>query len=215
MMWRKFFIFNCLCLVASMMGCATHKVNTELPPDKNKTIGQWEAKLIVEDLRQDKTHSLNLDVIAENPTRMRMEITGTLGVNVASVVVLNDLVKYSLHTQKKYLEGPTSDKSFMTFLKGSLDPRWFFAIFFDQPIPDKSWICKTNAQTQLIESCLRLADKILIRWYERLGELKKVEITGADFKVNIEVTDFKTNVQNLDKAFQLKIPESYKRYKIP
>ncbi len=245
---RKFIKNNLLCLAllantlliqAGCSGFRKKNASEVTMSDVTKKLGQWESKLIVEDLKQNKIHSLNLDVIAEYMQRMRLEITGTLGVNVASVVVLKDTVKYSLHTQKKYFEGPASDKSFSAFIKGALDPRWFYAVFFDRPIDDKNWNCKMNSKLNLVESCFRLSDRVQLIWLDRVSSAselnplnlstgnnsnalsademnkeKKILIQGEGFRVTIVVTDLKTNVQILDKTFQIKIPDSYTQYKI-
>jgi hypothetical protein len=183
--------------------CATQPVAYNSTKDE----GQWEAKAQIKNLQSGKADTISLDVISVKDQALRMEVSGTLGVHVASFLMKESDVSYSVHTQKKYYSGAVSEKSLRPLLRADIDPRWLYSIFFDSPL--KGWTCVGEP----IEKCQR-SDGTKVQWSERNGEKKRITISNQQFELQVLVKSFTTKVQSPDKAFSLDAPESYKRYKL-
>ncbi len=189
-----------------LIGCATQPVafNSE------KAQGQWDAKAQVHDLDKNKTDTVSLEVIAQKDHALRMEVSGPMGVHVASLLMKDSEISYAIHTQKRFISGPVSQKSLKPLLNVNLDPRWLYSIFFDSAV--EGWNCKNN-EAGLIEKC-ELADGSKIVWSDRVGEKKRITISNTQFEVQVLVKGFTTKVQSPEKAFSLVSPDGYKKYKL-
>jgi hypothetical protein len=197
-------------IVLVLVGCAS------APPvqyNEAKNQGTWQAKVQVRDLKTNKSNILSMEVISEKNQAMRMELTGTLGARVASLLMKDQGISYAVHTQKKYYSGSVTEKSLLPLLKVELDPRWLYSVFFDQALQGSGWKC-SNDNKNLVEKCEQAKTNYSILWSERQGENKRVVIQGADFEINVLVKDFSTKVQSPEKAFSLEAPANYKRYKL-
>lgn len=175
--------------------------------NSSKDEGQWEAKAQIKDLQSGKSNTIGLDVMSVKNQALRMEVSGTLGVHVASFLMRNSEVSYSVHTQKRYFSGPVSERSLRPLLKADIDPRWFYSIFFDEPL--RGWSCAGNP----VEKCQR-PDGTMVSWSERNGEKKRITISNQQFELQVLVKNFMTKVQAPERAFSLDAPDGYKRYKL-
>lgn len=189
-------------------GCATQQKFLV-----NKRVGQWESKVQISDFSEKKTYSLNMNVVAEKPDLFRAEISGTLGVSVASVLLNKEQLSYAIHRTKKFYFGTTSDQALKPVLRVHLNPKYLVNIFFDEAIEEPGWKCQKN-QNHFVESCFRETDNFSILWSERNGENKRVFIKNDKFEMQIVVKSFQTKVQNREKAFELSAPNNYKSYKL-
>lgn len=186
------------------IGCATQQ---PIPFNQLKEQGQWEAKAQVRDLQKGTANAISLEVMSLRDRALRMEVTGTMGVHIASFLLKGPEVSYAVHTQKRYFSGPATERSLRPLLKADIDPRWFYSIFFDEPL--KGWDCSGEP----VEKCQR-ADGTQVLWSDRNGERKRVTITNPQFELQILVKNFTTKVQSPDRAFNLETPDSYRRYKL-
>lgn len=181
--------------------------------DVSKSQGTWSAKAQIKNLKQNKSQVVNMDVIAIKDSAMRVEITATLGIPVASILLRDKQISYAVHTQKKFYSGDISEKALQPVMQIALNPNWLYVIFFDQEIKDRDWICEKN-QEGLVEKCVNSKTNQQITWSERMGENKRILLKNSDFELNILVKDFTTKVEAQDQVFSLDIPANYKRYKL-
>lgn len=190
-------------ILVFLAGCASKPVSYNATKDE----GQWEAKAQVRDLEKGKTNTVSLEVMALKDKALRMEVSGTMGVHVASFLLKGSEVQYAIHTQKRYFSGPASEKALRPLLNASVDPRWLYSIFFDEQL--EGWKCSG----QPIEICER-SDGTKITWTDRKEEKKRIIIANPQFELQVLVKDFTTKVQSPDKAFGFEAPEGYRRYKL-
>jgi hypothetical protein len=190
-------------ILVCLAGCASKPVVYNLAKDE----GQWEAKAQVRDLANGKTNTVNLEVMAFRDKALRMEVSGPMGVHVASFLLKGSEVRYAIHTQKRYFSGAVTERSMRPLLNASIDPRWLYSVFFDEEL--QGWQCKG----QPIEICER-TDGTKITWTDRQEEKKRIIITNPQFELQVLVKNFTTKVQAPEKAFGLEAPEDYKRYKL-
>lgn len=195
-------------VVIFLSACASKPIEY----DGKKLQGRWEAKAQVKDIKRDQTHNVSLDVIGIKPDKVRMEVSATLGVSLASLVLKEEEIAYAIHPQKRFFSGAVSDQALKPLFNIELNPKYLLNVFFDMPIPEKNWSC-TRGVDQLVEKCERLSDGLSIEWKERQGELKRVYIKSSDFEVQVLVKDFTTKVEITEKTFTLEAPKGYKNYK--
>lgn len=189
--------------------CATKSVVREAA----KTQGHWETKAQVKDLKNQKTNFLQIDFVAIRPDKLRAEVTGTLGVSVATLTLNKGQIQMANHNQKKYYSGKISDRVLSSIFGIHLDPRILLFALFDEPLPEKSFQCSLDAQG-LVQECKGKQMDLTLRWSERNGELKRVVISRADFEVQILVKDFTTKVQESVDLFKIEPPAAYKSYQL-
>lgn len=152
---------------------------------------------------------VTLDVLAQQPQPMRVEVTTSLGISLASIVVKENEIEYVLPKQKRYYQGPVSDAALFPVLKIKVDPKVLAAALFEASYPD--WQCM--AEAGVIANC-STPDGLQIKW-EREGQLMKtVFINSPAFDVQIQVKSFTAKPEFPSSALALKIPDTYKKYKL-
>jgi hypothetical protein len=191
-------------ILAGILSACTTK---PIAYNSSKDEGQWEAKAQIKNLQTGKADTISLDVMSVKNQALRLEVGATLGINVASFLMKNSDVSYAVHPQKKFYSGPVTERSLRPLLKADIDPRWLYAIFFDEAL--KGWSCSGDP----VEVCQR-QDGTKVQWSERNGEKKRITISNGLYEMQILVKSFVTKVQDPERAFHLEAPESYKRYKL-
>src|SRR5437868_12979263 len=103
-MKRLLFLFISLFLVS----CATQPKKTQ-PPGGALEKAKWETKAVVRDLKENKSHSVDIDILGDYPKDFRMEVSALMGVHVASMVLHDQEIRYALYNQKKFYQGKASE----------------------------------------------------------------------------------------------------------
>ena len=182
------------------------------------TSGYWAAKAQAKDLIADKSYNLSLDITAVAPSSLRMDITGTLGINVATLAMQKNEIRYNLYRQKKYYEGRLSDRALLPLFKMRLNPRLLMNLCMDDPIEESGWDCKSD-EKGLVSSCFRASDGLKVDWTDRDGDKKRVVVSDKNFELQILFKSYSeldpTKVQGEKNPFQLEAPKDFSRYKIP
>jgi hypothetical protein len=185
--------------------------------DRQKKTGHWETKVLARDLKNAKSNTLAIDFVAIQPDLLRAEVAATLGVSVASLTINKNQITYAIHTQKKFYQGATSDRSLEPLLGVRMNPRVLFYALFDQILPESTWNCQLSADG-LPQVCKSKNSDFKILWTERNGESKRVTIQRADFEIQVYVksftTELPTKVQQDPSFFTITAPDSYKSYQL-
>jgi hypothetical protein len=186
------------------------------PADAAKSSGFWEAKANIKDLKTQKSYQVSLDITGIAPDRLRIDVTGTLGVAIASIVVNKDEVFYSIYRQKKFFSGLASENALRPVFSIDLNPKTLINITFDKEIVGADWSCITDG-AGVAESCARLGGE-KIQWKERNGELKRVVVESSLFELQIVYKSYSklsTKVLNNPEIFHLEPPKDFAKYKTP
>lgn len=181
-----------------------------LPIGTSLQKAKWETKAVVRDLKANKTHALDIDILANFPQNFRMEVSALMGVQVASLTLNNDEVSYALYHQKKYYHGKATEASFVSLMSIPLHPVNFMNIAFDSPMNGAGWIC-TRSADNVIAECNQTARSIKVTWSDRTPEgQKKVVISGPSFEMRWLFRPPQTEVQFKDETFRLEAPAEFK-----
>lgn len=192
-------------MLVGLTGCQTVPVQTDQQPE-----GQWQAKALVRDKRAGNSAVVSLDINAkQNEQKLRMDVTAALGHPVASLVLNGDQLTYVLIENKTYYKGPATASALKPVLTLPMDPKILFNVMFDLAIEDKSWTCTKDSKGYLTE-CKDLAAELTIKWSERKGRRKLVNLDHSTASVQINVSSYQPKVEARDKLFELNPPKSFK-----
>src|SRR6187402_723919 len=145
-MKRLFFIFISLILVS----CATQPKKI-MPPGAAVEKAQWETKAVVRDIKANKSHSLDIDILGNYPKDFRMEVSALMGVQVASLNLHGQDISYAIYNQKRFYQGKASEASFMPLMNIPLNPVNFMNIAYDNPLQGSGWACDRGPDGKVME----------------------------------------------------------------
>lgn len=216
--WQKAFSFLILIVMSPSFfsSCASSSKKSPEPslaedPSLATTQPQaqlWSARLQVENLETEKKERVDLDVMAQRPSNLRMEVKGTFGVVGALGSLQQNVVTLVLPRQKKAYRGEAGPESLKSFLHIPLDPRILIPLFFDETIA--GWSC--NGETD-IQQCTKGELKVQI--LERNEAKRRIQLSGPTFIATLIIRPLGTKVLDQKDVFQLDVPEGYKTYKLP
>lgn len=176
--------------------------------------GEWAAKAMVRDKKKRSNNYLNLEFIAERPSRMRMDVSATsLGVHLATFVMNNKNTKYLLAREKRFYIGPTGPDMMEALVKMPLNPKVFSSILFDI-LPDQDqWTCKFDNSDRL-KRCNNLSDPLEIVWKKRSPNKRVIAVKSPKVDITINLRLVRPKVQNKKVAFRLKPPKGYRVFRL-
>lgn len=170
--------------------------------------GQWRGRALVKNLKTSKSNTLSVDVIAREPSKLRLEITGPFGVHVASIAQNDNEVRCSLTQQKRFISGPANAASLARVIPVRLPPSTLMAILFERPLPN-DWVCEFGAP-QLPSECKHPREKVAIKWLERNGLSRRLKIFAPQAELELVLDEAKSKVQLNDQTFLLEPTEGYR-----
>lgn len=199
-------IFFSAVLVTIVLGCQT-------VPKKFDQFdqGQWQARALVRDKVKGKSHVVNLDLNAVKGEKLRMDVTSTVGIHVASLVLIGNDLKYALIRDKKFYQGRTSPSALQPVIAVPVDPHLFYNILFDQPVMAPNWKCSESEG--LVKECQNKVTKLSIRW-DRKGQFKTVFVEHEKGSLQLNFRSFESKVSDKAGLFELTAPKGFSQYRI-
>ena len=202
-----------------LFSCVTKKTIEE-PKEivtKKNELSLWGAKAQIKEYKTEKVQQVTLDFVAQAAGAVRVDVSGPLGVSLASLVVKNKKIQYVLYRQKSFYEGVANEKALRSVFRMDLDARYLMNICYDLPIQEKGWECQMD-QGGRVERCQNLGLGLSVLWSDRDGYKKRVTLSNAEYEVQILYKDYSTKVldesQEQKGPFQLETPEGFQKYKI-
>ncbi len=205
---RHLFFF----LITSFLltSCGTHPSKSTSFSEGLLQKEKWETKAVIRDLKANKAHTVDIDILGDYPRKLRMDVWALMGVQVASLILNDDEVRYAIYPQKKFFQGKASEGSFLPLMNMPLHPRNFMSIAYDIPIKGIGWNCVRGADNLLTE-CNQASRGIKVQWSDRTPEgQKKVLITAPSFEMRWLFRPPQTEVQFKDETFLLETPSGFK-----
>ena len=175
--------------------------------------GQWRAKALIKDVEQARSYIVNLNFNVKKDEFARMDVTTTLGMGVASLLVDTKEVHYVLFDSKRFYYGPPQPGVMRPILAIPFDPRWIQNILLDVPIRDKGWSCNSDKNKWLTD-CQDAVTGLKITWSARQGDKKTILIEHAKASVQINVQNFRSKVEERKNLFSLEAPEGYQKLRV-
>ncbi|QDK36275.1 hypothetical protein DOE51_01005 [Bdellovibrio sp. NC01] len=207
MMNRFNLFFTAVVGVLTLSACATKPVQ-----EGTYEKAQWETKALIRNLKEQKTQSVNIDIMAIKDQRARFEITALLGFQVASLVMSPQEISYAIYPEKKFYYGKSSESAVARMIGLPLHPMNLAYIAFDEPMRGVGWKC--YAASGVLLRCENPQRQINIEWKDREQGQKKVVITAPQFEMQWLFKAPQTEVQFKNETFTLKQPEGFKAIQI-
>lgn len=189
------------------VGCATQSLDT----DPSRVQKNDSELILIQSKAQIKngndSNTVKIEIALWPKNAIRLEITGTLGVSIASVLLTTTQISYALHTTKQYAVGPFHEKTLYPVFKKNIDPRIVWKFINNQPMTNLNLKCTKDEGQQLVH-CLAL-DGTLIKWLSDENPRKRIDIIANRFEMNWIFRDQSPLSDSQNKTFVLKMPENY------
>jgi hypothetical protein len=168
--------------------------------------------LLIETKAQVKnsTESNNVKIdIALSPNKaIRLEVTGTLGYRVATVLITPQKIQYALHVNHTYGEGQFSARTMYPIFKQNLDPRIIWRVIHNQNPQAHDLLCQVDEKQRPL-SC-KGSNDLAMTWAYDEPPRRRIEIKIAQFEMNWLFKDQRVLNDSQTETFVLKKPEGYK-----
>lgn len=203
-MMTRFNYFLFLILTGFLTSCVSKPTRIAGPLQ-----AQWETKALITNQKDNKRHSLNIDIYAIRDQKTRLEISALLGFQMASLVMSPEEIAFVVYPKKTYYFGKNSESAFSRIIDLPLHPMNLTNIAFDQPIIGPGWKCNLD-QNKLVSQCENVERKITVNWQDRDAGKKKVQIVAPQFEMQWLFSAPQTEVVLKNDQFKLKPPSGFK-----
>ncbi len=171
--------------------------------------GRWTAKALIKDAANRKSYVVRISFWSERDRRLKMDVMSTLGTPLAALYLEGRKVEYLIFDQRKYYLGTANERSLESLLSVSMDPRWLYAILFDQPIVGDGWNCLLAEKSPQV--CENIKSGLRVHWSDPDSKTPFVRISQKDTEVQLILRDFQPKVEDKEKVFGLLVPEGFTR----
>ncbi|UYL10369.1 hypothetical protein B9G69_007220 [Bdellovibrio sp. SKB1291214] len=198
-----------LIAVIFLKACASKQVH-EGPLQQ----AEWDTKAMIRDMKENKTQTVSIDLMAVKNQRVRLDVTAMMGFNVASLVMSPKEIAYAIYPKKEFYYGKNSEKSIERIMGLSLHPMNLANIAFEEPVRGPGWICEQD-NLKVLSKCENRQRSIRVEWKDRTPEgQKKVVITAPQLEMQWLFKPPQTEVQFKAETFTLKQPDGFKAIQI-
>lgn len=140
---------------------------------------------------------------------IRMEITGTLGYRVATVLMTPQKIQYAIHLNKSYYEGPMRPRSLYPIFKKNIDPILLWKIVHGANPQGADLKCSLDEKKRPI-LCLGSED-LTINWtYENDSLQRRIDLKRGPFEMAWIFKSQSLLAADQNETFVLNKPEGYK-----
>lgn len=185
-----------------LFGCASEQL-VQVPGEAPRVL---ETKAQIKTPQDSNTVKIQIALLPMQAARL--EITGTLGVSIATVLILPRQIKIALHLDKSYLEGPANEKTLYPVFKQNISPRLLWKIIHDQNPADANWSCQLNELAKPV-SCTG-KDGTEAAWTYESPIKRRIEVKSRNFEMTWIFKDQLQMPQYQNETFVLTKPEGYR-----
>lgn len=157
---------------------------------------------------EGETNTVSIDIAVLPNRAIRMELTGALGVSVASVLMSPNEIKYALHGSKEFVSGPFQTSTLYAVFKKNIDPLLIWNLVQNRPIVSTDWKCELNSSGQQT-LCKGLENQSVGFTYIE-AKITRIDIISNGFEMNWLFKQQKALAGAQNETFVLKRPEQYR-----
>lgn len=194
-------IVFCVLSLISFSGCVSEPVRPTSAEQPVLIVTKAQIK------NDNETNTVKIEIALLPKKAIRMEITGTLGFSVATVIMTPDKITYALHSQKQFVVGPFHEKTLYPVFKKNIDPRVLWRIINNQPFTNLNLNCTVNEESKPV--LCTSADGGTIKWTYEDYPHKRIDIISNRFEMNWIFKDLSLLNGSQTETFVLKKPEDY------
>ncbi|MFP5518269.1 MAG: hypothetical protein ACLGGX_00065 [Bdellovibrionia bacterium] len=193
-----------------LLGCATTQKSVS---PQQAQVTKWETKAQILNKKTGKSQNLNIDILSNHQTDMRIEVSAMMGYPVATVVVANNELKSAVHTQKKFFAGVANAQTMRAATGVELEPKDLRLLTEDFDSGKEGWQCDKDASGFNVK-CEQPKRSISIEWLTRAPESKKIALKAPLFDMTWVFVGSPTSVEPKPALFLLNAPSGYKTIQI-
>ena len=174
--------------------------------------GEWRGKGLVVDPRDGRQRTVWLDVIAQEPDRLRLDVTATLGTYVGTFVSSDGRFTWLSALEKRFVTGAADSAAARALLRLPIGPGDIIALLFDSPL-GKSWSCSETSASGA-RRCENAGDQATVE-ISRDGEARKLLIRpfeqalATQLRLEPSQMNGQSNGQSKDEPFVLVRPRGF------
>jgi len=176
--------------------------------------GQWQGKALVRNWKTGKNGVLTVDILAREPGQLRMEITGSFGVHIASVALNGSEVSTILTQEKRFVSASSGEDALVRLVPVRIPPNALLAILFERELPENDWKCDRISESKLSAFCAHRSGDVAVKWLERNGLSRRLKISAKEADIEMVIDEAKSKVELNDEAFRLSAPNGYKQERV-
>ena len=188
--------------LSSLVGCKTEPEKI-LTGDAGR---QYETKAQIKNGNETNTVKIQIALLPNKA--MRMEVTATLGVSIATVLVTTQQIRIALHNSKEFIIGPVTEKTLYPVFRQNVSPRVLWKIVHDENPAWAKLKCELNELKKPV-SCAGVDGTTLSYTYESAVQ-RRILIKNNTFEMDWIFKDQMQLPEYQSETFVLKKPESYK-----
>jgi Domain of unknown function (DUF4292) len=195
-------IFSGLLLI--LFGCVTKPVQ----------IGEQQARLIQTKAKvsgNGQSQNLTIEIALLPQKAVRMEVSATLGVSVATVLMKPDQIIYALHRSNEFISGGFNKKTLYPVFKQEIDPIIFWKVIHGQSPQSSEITCYYDEQKKPT-SCYMPQDSITMNWTYISEESRKIDIKSPNFDMSWIIKSEGPLTTDQNETFVLNKPDNYKEF---
>ena len=200
---EKSFIFVLFFLIYALMGCSSQP-QVQVAVDQPRI---YETKAQIKS--NNETNTVKIQIALMPQKTFRLEVTGTLGVSVATALINPKQIKIAIHTQKTFIQGPFHQKTLYPLFNQNISARLLWKIIHDQNPADTNWKCQLNEEGRPTV-CENSKESTTISWTYEDQVHKRIDIKSNAFEMNWIFKDQLQLPEYQNETFVLKKPENYK-----
>ena len=164
-----------------------------------------QSKVLIKN--DNESHTVKIEIALQPKKAIRLEITATLGISVATVLLTPSEITYALHSTKQFAVGPFNEKTLYPVFKKNIDPRILWRVINNQPMTNINLKCTMNADLKPV-ACVGL-DGTTIKWTYSDPPRKRIDIVSNRFEMSWLFQDESLLIGSQNETFVLKKPEGY------
>ena len=166
----------------------------------------YETKAQIKNGSESNTVKIQIALLPNKA--MRMEVTATLGVSIATVLVTTAQIRIALHNSKEFIIGPVTEKTLYPVFRQNVSPRVLWKIVHDENPAWAKLKCELNELKKPV-SCSGIDGTTLSYTYETEFQ-RRILIKNNTFEMDWIFKDQMQLPEYQSETFVLKKPESYK-----
>lgn len=172
--------------------------------------GSWRAKALVKNLKTEKSVTLDLDMVAQEPDRLRIEALGPFSTHVASVASRGNEVRILLTREKKFIQAPADRYALARIVPVRVAPSDLLAILFDRPLEENNsgWVCDRKSKPAPEWSC-QSGTATVLRQTDDEGRRRFI-FSAPDSEMDLVMTEAHSETPAGDSAYTLSPPAGFK-----
>lgn len=172
------------------------------------------SKALIEDKVKKTSHTATIDLFyLQDQQIVRMEVSAVLGYRLGSLVMNKESVRYAVHPQKIFVEGPKIPRTMRPLFRQDLNPLIISAVVLDQDLQNFDFKCSLQQGTRQCDGVGPMQGiSVSIQEMAKTtkGPIKKITIDSVKMKLVWVFKSIQPYNRSYNETFVLNQPENYR-----